>query len=332
MANDRLPPRGIAGVLDKARRLAGTELGNAVRAARIRRKYGLEKDIRFQPSAEQRIGVAVVAIFKGEDEYLKEWIEFHRIVGVGHFFLYDNADSESSRSILAPYLREGLVTYIPFSEFPEKCLRSRYGKDQFKKLSMQNLAYGDCSRKYAKYCDWLAKIDLDEFLYPLSPYSTLPEAFAQFLRSDVKGFSVPAARFGPSGRVGRSGLPVIESYSLRYPRLDRNWKVVGQGSRLSGTLGYHGCHTYYYKMDPFSRSLDDSETESVARINHYVVKSKSEYLDKIAAHSSGHKAGKESPEKWEKTNLEANFPDDGSILRFLQPLRTRLGSSGDDLR
>jgi hypothetical protein len=117
-----------------------------------------------------RFKLAIVAIFKGEDEYLREWIEFHRIVGVEHFFLYDNGDRESSRAILKPYVDVGIVTYIPFADFPEKSMRSKYGKDQFRKLSMQNLAYGDCVRKYAKHCDWLAKIDLDEFLYPLEPY------------------------------------------------------------------------------------------------------------------------------------------------------------------
>jgi len=313
-------------MVDRARRLASHEIANGLRAARIRRKYGLQgrAPAGLPPGARWRL--AVVAIFKGEDEYLREWIEFHRIVGVEHFFLYDNAASDVSRSILAPYIAEGIVTYTPFAEFPEPCLRSRYGKDQFHKLSMQNLAYGDCARKYARRCDWLAKIDLDEFLYPLPPFGSLPEAFARFERRDVKGFTVAAARFGPSGRLDRSGLPVIESYRSRYAGLDRNWKSVGRGSRISALLGYHGCHSFFYKADPLARVLDDEATGAVARINHYVVKSRAEYLDKIAAHSAGHKAGKESPEKWARTDAEAGTEDEGSILRFLPELKARLAA------
>ena len=324
MANERMPPRGIGGAVDRARKFLSVELRNGIRAARIRRKYGLDGQDRFSGEPGARFEVAAVAIFKGEDEYLREWIEFHRLVGVGHFFLYDNADSEASRAILAPYVAAGLVTYTPFAEFPEKCLRSRYGKDQFRKLSMQNLAYGDCARKYAWRCEWLAKIDLDEFLYPLEPCATLPEAFGRPKRRDVKGFSVAASRFGPSDRLERTGLPVIESYTMRYGELDRNWKAVGRGEFVSGWLGYHGCHNYFYKIDPASRALDDSETMGAARINHYVVKSREEYLDKIVAHSAGHKAGKESPEKWDRTNAEARIPDEGAILRFLPALKERL--------
>jgi hypothetical protein len=330
MTNERMPPRGFSGFVDRTRKLLSYELINGFRAARIRRTYGLEAQERFSGAPGAHFRLAIVAIFKGEDEYLREWIEFHRIVGVEHFFLYDNADSAASRAILAPYVEERIVTYTPFAEFPEPGLRRKYGNDQFHKLSMQNLAYGDCSRKYARRCDWLAKIDLDEFLYPLPPFDTLPEALKRFARRDVKGFSVMAARFGPSGRLERPELPVIESYRLRYPEFDRNWKAVGSGGRISGTFGYQGCHNYFYKLDPLSRALDDETTREAVRINHYVVKSRAEYLDKIIAHSSGHKAGKESPEKWTRTNEEASFQDEGEILRFLPALKERLANRGRD--
>ncbi len=324
MANERAPLRGIGGLVARSKKFASVEFWNGLTAARLRKTYDPDAIDRFSGPADARYGFAVVAIFKGEDEYLREWIEFHRLLGAGHFFLYDNADNPTSRAILEPYVKAGVVTYTPFADYPERCLRDRYGSDQFRKLSMQNLAYGDCARKYAWRCDWLAKIDLDEFLYPSEPYSTLVEAFDRFKRTDVKGVSVAAARFGPSGRRERTGLPVIESYSMRYPDLDRNWKMVGRGSRLSGALGYHGCHGWFFKVDPSAHVLDDVATMEVARINHYVVKSRVEYMEKIAAHSTGHKAGKESPEKWDRVQAEANVRDDGAILRFLPALKERL--------
>lgn len=34
----------------------------------------------------------ICAIFKEEAPYLPEWIEFHRLMGVERFFLYDNGE------------------------------------------------------------------------------------------------------------------------------------------------------------------------------------------------------------------------------------------------
>jgi len=301
-----------------------------VTAARIREKYDLDNRILFHGSDGSKVDIAIVAIFKGEDEYLREWLEFHRIVGIQHFFLYDNSDSEVSRNILQQYVEEGMVTYIPFADFPEKSMRNRYGKDQFRKLSMQNLAYGDCTRLYARYCNWLIKIDLDEFIYPLSPFNSLQEAFTGIGNSRIKGFSVRAWRFGPSGIVYRSGLPVIETYTRRNPDPDFNWKVVGRGSVVSTRARYHGCHTWFYKPSLFSMHLRDSETKNLLCINHYYIKSREEYLDKIQRHSVGHKAGKETIDKWPRADEAAKHEDEGDILRFLPELKKRLYSGRED--
>ena len=41
--------------------------------------------------------------------YLAEWIEFHRLIGVERFFLYDNGSADDHEQVLAPYVDEGIV-------------------------------------------------------------------------------------------------------------------------------------------------------------------------------------------------------------------------------
>ena len=325
MPKDRIHPKGLAGLKYSLKRFLGTQFGNILKAAALRRKYGLDKKNYFSGPGDAFYEVAVVAIFKGEEEYLQEWIEFHRVVGVEHFFLYDNGDSLAARELLSSYIEDGVVTYIPFPEFPDKAMRSKYGKNQFRKLSMQNLAYGDFVRLYAPHCRWAVKIDLDEFIYPVPPFNTLSEAFDRFDKPGVKGFSVRAYRFGPSGVEHRSGKPVIETYSMRYPEPDKNWKVVGRSRLLSTLSRYHGAHNWFYKLTSFARHLYDDQTCAAVRINHYYVKSREEYLDKIERHSVGHKAGKETADKWPLGDAQANFQDEGDILHFLPALKERLG-------
>lgn len=37
---------------------------------------------------EERL--AIVAIAKNEAEYIREWVVFHKIIGVSHIYLYNN--------------------------------------------------------------------------------------------------------------------------------------------------------------------------------------------------------------------------------------------------
>ena len=51
--------------------------------------------------------LSVCAIYKNEARYLAEWLEFHLLAGVEHFFLYNNDSTDDHREVLAPYLRAG---------------------------------------------------------------------------------------------------------------------------------------------------------------------------------------------------------------------------------
>ncbi|MBR6711558.1 MAG: glycosyltransferase family 92 protein [Selenomonadaceae bacterium] len=93
--------------------------------------------------------VAIVAILKNEGHYLKEWLDYHLLAGVDHFYLYDNESTDDYSEIIAPYVRAGLVT-------------SKY----FPGESMQFAAYDEAVRDYRFACRYMAFVDLDEFIYP----------------------------------------------------------------------------------------------------------------------------------------------------------------------
>ena len=93
--------------------------------------------------------LAVVAIFKNEAPYLKEWLNYHLLAGVEHFYLYNNDSSDNYKEVLAPYVEKNLVTLTEWS-----------GK------LMMYPAYNDAIDKYRFDCRYMAFIDLDEFVYP----------------------------------------------------------------------------------------------------------------------------------------------------------------------
>ena len=52
--------------------------------------------------------LAACTIYRDDAAYLAEWIEFHRLMGVERFFLYDNGSTDNHREVLAGYLAEGV--------------------------------------------------------------------------------------------------------------------------------------------------------------------------------------------------------------------------------
>ena len=39
--------------------------------------------------------LSVIAIFQNEDRFLKEWLDFYRVLGVDHFYLFNNLSEDN---------------------------------------------------------------------------------------------------------------------------------------------------------------------------------------------------------------------------------------------
>lgn len=89
--------------------------------------------------------LSICATFKDEAPYIPEWIEFHRRVGVEHFFLYDNLSTDRSREVLEQWVRAGLVTLSDCS-MP---LRARRQTQPFAGRALQEPADREVRRPHA---------------------------------------------------------------------------------------------------------------------------------------------------------------------------------------
>jgi hypothetical protein len=263
--------------------------------------------------------LSVCAIFRDEAPYLREWIEFHRLVGVERFFLYNNRSADAHEQVLAPYLDDGSVELRDWPVFPG-----------------QIAAYDNCLETHRNDTRWIAFIDTDEFLF--SPTDkTLLETLAEFER--WPGVGVNRLRFGASGhRTKPSGL-VIENYVHRAPPQRYLIKTIADPRRTVRCLTAHAFeYADGWAVDENHRPLDPSRevprrgpgagrvyTESFSvdrlRINHYVTKSEEEHL----ARSRRRQADTGEPRRSAVLKLP-NFEKerDDTILRYLPELRERL--------
>ena len=63
----------------------------------LRRERGIDRSVRHR--------LAICAIFREEAPFLAEWIDFHRKVGVSHFYLYNNFSTDDKRTKSQPASR-----------------------------------------------------------------------------------------------------------------------------------------------------------------------------------------------------------------------------------
>ncbi len=108
--------------------------------------------------------LSLCAIFKNEAKYLKEWIEYHRLVGVEHFYLYNNNSTDHYKRVLNPYVKKGVVTLIEWPDY----LGDLQEKEAYKwAFSTQIPAYENAIHVHAKdQSKWLVFMEVNEFLVP----------------------------------------------------------------------------------------------------------------------------------------------------------------------
>src|SRR3990170_1424297 len=96
-----------------------------------------------------RFDVSVMAILKNVAPNMEEWLCHHMAIGVDHFFLYDNGSSDALHEVLRPYADHGIVTTV---YFPMR--------------GLQRDANNHALRFFGATTEWLAFVDIDEFLVP----------------------------------------------------------------------------------------------------------------------------------------------------------------------
>ena len=145
--------------------------------------------------------LAIVAILKNEGHYIKEWLDYHLLAGVDHFYLYDNDSIDNYNKIIAPYVAAGLVTSKNFSG----------GSAQF-------AAYLDAVLNYRFECRYMAFVDLDEFIYPKSARSVVEVIDEILSGTAAAGVAINWQLFGSNGEERanyRRG--VLERFTRRAP-------------------------------------------------------------------------------------------------------------------
>lgn len=268
-------------------------------------------------SKQKKYKVAICAIFKNEAAYLKEWIEFHKIVGVEHFYLYNNFSDDNYEKILQPYIDNKEITLV---EWP-------YPQGQM-------AAYYDCIEKYKNETQWLGFIDIDEFVIP-KKVNTIYDFLKHF--SHRPAVLMYWKIYGSSGFFKRSKTRLVtEDFVVSWPKhvnigkcfYNTNYDFA-KGAKKNKVM-HHLLYTKFRKilLPPvnvfgynilFNRHLG-IRCDFPIQINHYYTKSLEEYQEKKKRKSVYHAHNTHTDNAFFEHEMKCTSVD-YSAYRFLIKLK-----------
>ncbi len=214
--------------------------------------------------------LSVVAILKNEAPYLQEWLDYHLIAGVDHFYLYDNDSPDNQAEVVAPYVAAGLVDYIPAPG-----------------SAMQMPVYNDAVKRFKFFNRYMAFIDGDEFIFPKSNRNII-EVVDEILSRDSNagGLMINWQLFGSNNlETADYSRGVLERFTRRAPIEDscnNAVKTVADPRKIYFICNPH-CARYFEECYPVNETGNAVKgrvpnaanvpvTAGKIAVNHYYVK------------------------------------------------------------
>lgn len=281
----------------------------------------------IEAKGSKRYDLVICAIFKDEDFFLKEWIEYHKLRGVEYFYLYNNGSTDRSLKILEPYIKAKEVRVIPW-------MRESSNQKEYN-FNVQIPAYNHALAIVKKTARWAAFIDVDEFICPVNKTS-LVELLKGY--ESYGGLAINWQIYGTSHRHSLQKRELLtEALVYKKASYHQNHHVVKcivqprLVSRISDPHSFF-YHSGYCAVNSSGEPLrqgylsHDSIALDVIRLNHYWYGTHDWFMaNKIPRRAKWGLVF--SDEELKRVIAEANDEFDDIMVQFAPALRKALFSS-----
>jgi len=227
---------------------------------------------------KQKDKVCICVIGKGENRYIKEYVEHYKTLGVDKIFLYDNNDKKGERfeSVLSQYINEGYVSIINYRG----------------KFAPQLTMYEKCYNKNKYIYDWFIFFDIDEFIN-LNNYTNIKDFLNEnkFNKCNLIYFNCLRHTDNDllyyDNRTLKEKFPIIKwdshMYTVKSMMRGSNPKYVRFTTTHWLDRGLKkGCDVFGKYVHPTIRlRIGKKIKKTDIYIDHYCFKSTEEYINKI---------------------------------------------------
>jgi len=259
-----------------------------------------------------KITTAVCCIAKWEDDYIDEFVEHHLKLGFDKIIIYDNNDDFS---LCKRYRESDKIITIPYK----------------KKKFAQIKAYHDCMIRFRYKYDWIAIIDVDEFLFIDCP--NIKDFLSDF--ADFTSVAINWDCYGAGGQIYKENKPLSERFTIPgegdIKHFNSHYKSIVNTHLFFKNRCFfpnpHQVHTrrkskkQHCIVDDCKNSIVDSYIENPlyvrSRIKHYWSKSWEEYKAKVLRGRANTKINRSF---YEFFTVNADLRDNPIILGEIEEL------------
>ncbi len=227
------------------------------------------------------MSLAVCTIQRDRAPWIREWVEFHKIVGFDKFYIFlHNCTDNSSDVVLELSKKYDITVFLVSNDV----------------VRPQLAAYQYCYHHFGDLHDWIAFLDGDEFLYSPSEIS-IKSTLKKYNQLEMSALGVYWLCFGSSNhKIEPQGLITV-NYRYRAPNNfsgNSHIKSIvkgGQKTNFSILNNSHYFRTLNGTYDTDLRPINHGYTGNIPCfdklvINHYVTQSR-EYFDRFKKISGG---------------------------------------------
>ena len=239
----------------------------------------------------------VCAILKNENLYLREWVEHYISLGFDKIILYDNNDinGETPNIVIQDYINDGIVDLYNMRGL-------NVDVDANFECSIQTASYNKCLEKYKDELDWIAFLDIDEFL-ELEIYKKIQSVFNHYDYNDFDGVLISTYMIGDDNKLYYENKPVQERFKehrifvdtiLGINNMDQIFKCIvnTKSNKKFNSASPHNvisdnlCNVYRYKINlSYPCRYLNAANHDIMYFKHYYTKSFTEFLYKIHRYS-----------------------------------------------
>ena len=229
---------------------------------------------------EKTPNVAITAISRLENDYIIEWINHHINLGFNHIYIYDNSFGQEDRlEKVIDKKYSDTVTIIP----------------AYDKYAFQKQAYENAYHVYGKYHDYMLFIDIDEFI-SLQKHNTIQDYLNSFESIDFESLRIHWDIYDDNDIIERDiTKPVTESFTRKGTTnkcLEHNFSTKCLLKTKINDMFFPNVHFGRSRsrelktiigngqiIPSSSSQMIKNRQIGIIKINHYVTKSISEYMN-----------------------------------------------------
>ena len=210
--------------------------------------------------------LSLCCIIKNE-RYLEEFIIYYNILGVEHFYIYDNESSYPIKDRLNSFFYKKICTIIDFS-----------GKN------MQMPAYNHFLKNYGPQTKWCIICDGDEYILPKKNYWSLRDFLNEY--DDSHAIGINWVMFGTSNHNNIQNGYLTDKYRHCCKNQNNHIKTICKPKFVQSCNHPHFVVLYdpskYIdcKRNIISGPFNENYTIDTIQINHYHERSVEEIIEK----------------------------------------------------